>query len=106
MADSNRGSFGSKLGMILATAGGEKDLRNYYNDSRQNSYDMNASLDYEIGFPYSKWAMFIDPVIRHDALDHVPEVLRMVHMSQVAELVDYHIIQRTGRTVDQTVIEG
>lgn len=36
-------------------------MRNYYNDSEQNSYDMNASLDYEIGFPYSKWAMFIGP---------------------------------------------
>ena len=40
---------------------GEKDLRNYYNDSRQNSYDMNASLDYGIEFPYSKWTMFIGP---------------------------------------------
>ena len=51
-------------------------------------------------------SLFIDPVIRHDALDHVPEVLRMVHMRQVAEFVDYYIIQRTGGTVDQAVIEG
>ena len=28
MADSNRGSFGSKLGMILATAGGAVGLGN------------------------------------------------------------------------------
>ena len=30
MADSNRGSFGSKLGMILATAGGAVGLGNVW----------------------------------------------------------------------------
>ena len=50
--------------------------------------------------------LLIDPVVRHDAFHHVPEVLRMVHMGQMAELMHHHIVQGPGGTVDQTVVKG
>ena len=44
-------------------------------------------------------------VIRHDLSYHIPEILGMVHMGQVTEFMDYHIIQDSGRCEDQSVIK-
>jgi len=40
---------------------GEKDLRNYYNDSRSNSYNIRGSFKYGIEIPYTKWTMLVGP---------------------------------------------
>ena len=40
---------------------GEKDLRNYYNDSRSNTYKIRGSFKYGIEIPYTKWTMLVGP---------------------------------------------
>lgn len=40
---------------------GEKDLRNYYNDSRSNTYNIRGSFKYGIEIPYTKWTMLVGP---------------------------------------------
>ena len=50
--------------------------------------------------------LLVDSVIRHNALYHVPKIFGMIHMGQMAELMDDYIIKRSCRTVDQTVIKG
>lgn len=40
---------------------GEKDLRNYYNDSRSNSYNIRGSFEYGIEIPYTKWTVWVGP---------------------------------------------
>lgn len=45
-------------------------------------------------------------VFGHDGSHLVPEVFRMVHVGQVAELVHHHIIQYLRGCKDQSVIKG
>lgn len=40
---------------------GDKDLRNYYNDRKSNSYSLNASLSYGLEIPYTKWTVLAGP---------------------------------------------
>lgn len=40
---------------------GEKDLRNYYNDSRSNRYNIRGSFEYGIEIPYTKWTVWVGP---------------------------------------------
>lgn len=40
---------------------GEKDLRNYYNDSRSNTYKIRSTFKYGIEIPYTKWTMLVGP---------------------------------------------
>ena len=40
---------------------GEKDLRNYYNDSRSNSYNIRSTFKYGIEIPYTKWTVLVGP---------------------------------------------
>ena len=44
-------------------------------------------------------------VFRHHGGNHVPEIFGMVHVGQVAELMDYHIIKDHRRREDQAVIK-
>lgn len=46
MADSNRGSFGSKLGMILATAGGAVGLGNVWRFPYMAGQEGGAALSW------------------------------------------------------------
>lgn len=40
---------------------GDKELRNYYNDSKSNGYDYNVNLDYGLSIPYTKWTVYAGP---------------------------------------------
>lgn len=40
---------------------GEKDLRNYYNDSRSNRYNIRSTFKYGIEIPYTKWTVLVGP---------------------------------------------
>lgn len=40
---------------------GEKDLRNYYNDSRSNRYNIRGTFTYGIEIPYTKWTVLVGP---------------------------------------------
>ncbi len=50
--------------------------------------------------------LLVFPVFRHDAFHHIPEILGVVHVGQVAELMDHHIVEDLWRSEDQAVIEG
>ena len=68
---------------------------------------LSAQMLFQSQFmPVLSEPLFIDPVVRHDAFHHVPEVLGMVHVGQMAELMHHHIIQWASGTVDQAVVKG
>lgn len=69
------------------------------------------SLLLQVVFQGQLVAVFLQPVftefvIRHDGGHHVPEIFGMVHVGQVAEFMDYHIVQYPRGSKDQAVIEG
>ena len=62
----------------------------------------------DIGIPAGRSAQPppVLPVLRHDLRHHVPEIFGMVHVGQVAELMDHHVIQYHGRGEYEPVVEG
>ena len=53
------GSFSLNRNEYFKT--GEKDLRNYYNDSRSNRYNIRGTFTYGIEIPYTKWTVLVGP---------------------------------------------
>ena len=48
----------------------------------------------------------VDLIVGHDRGYHIPELFGMIHVGEMAELVNYHIIQYNRRRENQTVIKG
>lgn len=44
----------------------DKDLRNYYNDRRTNSYSLYTNLSYGLEIPYTKWTVLAGPTFSQD----------------------------------------
>ena len=52
---------------------GEKDLRNYYNDSRSNRYNIRGSFEYGIEIPYTKWTVWVGPDFEQSYQSLIPQ---------------------------------
>ena len=64
----------------------------------------------QIGFQGELFPVFFQPcsaglVLRHHRGHHGPELLGMIHVSQMAELMDHHIVQHNGGCEDQSIVK-
>ena len=47
-----------------------------------------------------------DLIVRQDACYHIPEIFGMIHISQMAELVNNNIVQYSGGSENKPIVKG